>query len=851
MANVASSKTDPSGHRIPLVGGWQLWPWVCLRGAGFPATCVLPLAVADLDRHLADLATRRRAAEQLRRDALAACDAPAPDAGREELRALQKTRRKLRAGHLPDGAGLGPEAAAALDRLRRADEAHREAAARFAEHLAGERPRLGGALRDQARDGRFREALVWQNRRALRGGVDALLRQPPGAGNSQTRQNEELVARYLQRYAVKNDSVSFFGPIGWGTLAAEGPALEVRPGPALVGERSVYFEHWAIAALADELARRPALRPWLRPRRQPTVRVENTTLYLPDGRSVRLSAELAWLMAACDGERTARELAQAMLAEPALRIGGEEEVYQLLERLERRRLAVRTLEIPTEDAHPENALRRRLEAIGAPTLRDPALAELDELVERRQAVAQAAGEARALERAMSDLEMSFERLTGRQATRRSGETYAGRSLVYEDCRRDVELTVGGPLLAELAPALALLLTSARWYTHTLAARCRKTLGDVFAALREETASTSPDFLRFWQRAAVHLGEVDGRPPAVVREVVADFTARWSEVLGVTASERRLERASEALGAAVAAAFAAPEPGWPTARFHSLDLLIAACDPEAVRRGDFYAVLGELHAGVNGHLVPMFLLRHPHPDEILAARRHELPESSVAPILSRERFHRSQSYSLEAEDFHLATGADTSWRSGGRVIPVGELVVEERDQRLLVRRRDGSFRCDLIAFIERSLIGAGLHELRFGSGARHAPRVSVDRLVLCRESWRFEPRELAFALLATADERFREGALWARTLGLPRFVFVKTPKEPKAFYVDFHSPIYVEVLARAARRAGGGISVTEMLPAHGELWLADARRRVYSSELRLVAVDPIPWSVPGSWQNGEA
>jgi hypothetical protein len=43
--------------------------------------------------------------------------------------------------------------------------------------------------------------------------------------------------------------------------------------------------------------------------------------------------------------------------------------------------------------------------------------------------------------------------------------------------------------------------------------------------------------------------------------------------------------------------------------------------------------------------------------------------------------------------------------------------------------------------------------------------------------------------------------WARAQGMPRYAFVKAPVEIKPFYVDFDSPIYVEILAKTVRRTG--------------------------------------------------
>jgi hypothetical protein len=78
--------------------------------------------------------------------------------------------------------------------------------------------------------------------------------------------------------------------------------------------------------------------------------------------------------------------------------------------------------------------------------------------------------------------------------------------------------------------------------------------------------------------------------------------------------------------------------------------------------------------------------------------------------------------------------------------------------------------------------------------------------------------------------------------MPRFVFVRTRAGTKPFFVDFDSPLSIDVLARAARRAAADadpqevVTVTEMLPAPDQMWLTDAEGRRYASELRFVALD---------------
>ena len=97
-----------------------------------------------------------------------------------------------------------------------------------------------------ARDPRFREAVAWQSREALRGAVDKLAagRESP----SRRRRRAEVVAGYWQRYRAKNDTIGFFGR-QWGRFVDEGDAIDVRAG-ALDAQRVVHLETWAAEAVA-------------------------------------------------------------------------------------------------------------------------------------------------------------------------------------------------------------------------------------------------------------------------------------------------------------------------------------------------------------------------------------------------------------------------------------------------------------------------------------------------------------------------------------------------------------------------------------------------------------------------
>jgi Lantibiotic dehydratase, N terminus len=787
-------------HLVPLHGDWSVWRWIRLRGAGFPVALVdelaLPDATAAIDRD---------------RDGGAAASAPRSAPGERD----------------------------ASDERNTADARWREIAAAF----EADRRRAASALRRIAASPRFLEALTWQNRHALQAGLARLATAPVEAVDRDTRKRELAVASYLQRYCVKNDTISFFGPVGWGTLREDATGATLVPGRTLLARRTVYYEHWCLHAIAEHIAEDAQLLPWLAPRRAPTLRIEGTTLHAPVERQTEVNPVIARLLAACDGETLARAIAHALVADPQLGVRDEDEVYALLAALVEKDLILWTLELPPEALDPERYLRRVLDGVGDPAVRARAIGTLDAIAAARARVAQAAGDPVALDAALDAFEQTFRAMTGVAPTRKPGETYGGRTLLYEDCRRDVSFTVGTDVLARIAPPLGLLLTSARWYTHAIAARYREALRRIYDSLQRGAASPTIDFRRFWDQARSLF---PGRgAPSIVADVTADLHARWRDVLGIDGAGdpafRRCDRTYRELADDVARRFRAPGPGWPLARYQSPDLLFAARDVDALSRGEHLVVVGEIHTGMSSVLVPVFVREFPDADALVRAREADLPAPGIAPVWSHER-SRADMFSLARHDLSLENGRARSARPRGQVIAESALVVDERDGELEVRTRDGARRFDLIAFLEHHLIAeshAGFSVVASGS---HAPRITVDGVVFSRETWQLAPDDLAFARLASPLERFVAARRWACGLGLPRRVFVKVPEETKPVFVDLHSSVLVDNLARIARKASR-VAISEMLPDVDQTWLVDREGHTYTSELRIVAVDALTYQRP--------
>src|SRR5262245_57880214 len=131
--------------RVELGGGWRWWPHAIVRGAGFPADRVDRLGAPELA---------------------------------ERAEAL-----------------LGSSD----------DDKWHDFRARYSAAAV----RADGELQEVAAAADFRLAVAWQNHRLIDGALTPFLSREPEARNRSAKQRsrEQLVASYLQRYCVKNDSI--------------------------------------------------------------------------------------------------------------------------------------------------------------------------------------------------------------------------------------------------------------------------------------------------------------------------------------------------------------------------------------------------------------------------------------------------------------------------------------------------------------------------------------------------------------------------------------------------------------------------------------------------------------------
>ncbi|MGB3442380.1 MAG: lantibiotic dehydratase [Actinophytocola sp.] len=737
------------------------------------------------------------------------------------------------AGFPADGLSAlsAPTAAASADALLRGEENTFDAD--FAAAVAANAARV----LEIAADPLVREAITWQNTNVLYA-LDGLVAAGADAPrNVRRRDRERAVVKYWQRYCGKNETVGFFGPSCWVTIDDRlAAAADITEGPGLTRRRWVVLEAWVVQAYADAISADPAVRRWWPPLLAPQLTLDGRQVHRPGRPPLTLAPAEAALLAACDGKQPAA----AVIADPAVGLRREDDGYPILANLVERELVTWDAGLPNTSA-AEAVLRRRIAAIGDDEPRATASAGLDRLSAARDAVAAAAGDAGALRIALSTLDEVFTDLTGVSPRRRSGQTYAGRTLCYEDTARDLDVTFGRPLLDAIAGPLDLLLRAARWLAGELAAAYHVALRELYTELRADAGDGPVRLSDLWFLAqGLFWGPAGDRPVDVVAE---EFAGRWADLFDLARADGPVETTTEALAAKVDAAFPASVPTWTAARLHSPDLQVCAAGPEALARGEFLVVLGEMHTAWASFDCDVFTPAHPDIERLRAALAEDLGTRRVRPMFPSDWPRRT---SRVAESLTGPTDVRLAFaRAPGagleRVLATTALELSEVDGELVVVEPTGLARPVVEVFSQLIAIHA-VDAFKLTSPSQHTPRITVDRLVVSRETWRATAGATGLATVIGERERYLAVRRWRAALGLPDAVFVKLSTETKPCYLDLTSPQYAVLLCAMLRTAvladGEDVTVvvSELLPGPDEAWVPDAEGNRYVSELRMHIVD---------------
>ncbi len=828
---------------------WECWEWVGLRGSGFPVALVerfqAPRIIAAIDQ-LLELESRTGTEDEKAIQILLALRTKSQI---QHVRSsLTRTLKRMNARkpiHTID-----PEL----------DEPYRHVIAAYnSRHELIERVKreIGHLLTDYranmmvqckslSQDERIREVLIWQNRR-LACQLSQMLERNQ-ITERQARRLRILLFSLLQRLCMKNDTISFFGPVGWAHLTTDAQALTMDVENEPLALRKVYFETWAIDTVGQVLAREQDLQIWACPRRQPFLLVEKQQLILPFASPVPLSALDAAVLSACDGSKNAKTIAEHLVQQRKNGIDSEDQVYAALRKLVKARRIHWTFDVATEEIYPECDLQRQFLAIHNDEARRRALQPLERLIHAKEGIEASRNRAGELDQAVSLLEMTFEEVTGIPATRNPGETYGARMLVYEDCLRNGKVQLGKAFLQDAIRPLEIILTGSRWLLMEIETYYFRLFQNAYKELTRRTQNRFLNFAEFWLWINPFFFQDFTQ---LEQTVIHEFQQRWLDVLQPSLTERHQTYRSHEIAVRVRQAFipTTTHQRIQRVRYHSPDVLIAAASEQAIQQGEYLLVLGEMHTGINALDTPVFLAQHPQPEQLHAALDRDYPHPRIVPVMSKnfEATVRAHYALCRPQDYRLILSGDAVVRTDHQ-LPLSSLLVEMTDTGLSVCDRAHRLRFD-IADVFAELIGlVASRYFRMFPETSHTPRITIDQLVAYRESWRFQITDIPCRNLTDPVEEMTTLRRWQKAQDLPDAMFVRFPTEKKPIFIDFTSPVALEVLlkhiqgirdqAQTDPEAGQSIVFSEMLPLPEQCWLVDAQGNHYTSELRFVITERV-------------
>ena len=736
---------------------WTLLPTLVVRTAGFPWQLVDGLAYPRTAAALDTLDAIESEAARLR-------------AGLGPVRLTRGQAARLRTGRALDTGGPLPAGwlaewnAQAANRLVAGGE--------LASALDADRSTVDAFMGTVLADPRFRDAVVCSSPGVHRD----LSRGPVGSGRLRRQ-----IASYVQRFAAKCETMSFFGPVNYGRVGSGATKVD-WPGYAVCLQRRAYVSAWLFQSILTVLCGQPEVAALVVPRRK--------LLRRPPGPNA--GAAVRRLVAGADGTRTVGEIAgAAQLPVPAAAAALVAAVHG--------GYLTHDLEPPASVVDPLRWLAGRI-AIVAPDAAPP-LRDAVALLDRYPA-------------AYPDEKVDLQRRLGQLGAdgptrRRGGRFYHDRLPVHEAAAGALTVDVGGDLARDLTERVAPVL-------------------DLLAADAEQTRRLTN------HAVAVRLGT--GRFPLVVAmRACADVPVVPADLLAGAVRAVLREVPPDTVDVDLAGRLPVPPPP-ELPVLCSVDVMVATADLTDYASGRTPLVLSDVHDAPL--LTPWALQFHADAPALLAERdaaiRTALGRVRAISVVAR-RTTGLPSWELPGLVLELGPASGDA-----PAVALDDLYVDSDGERAVL----GSTRYGAPLVWHNGELDTGFHtafalprvrrpSLVDGTGA---PRLRWGSVVLSRRRWRVERADLDRGRRpgTDADRLATAHRLW-RARGWPRRCFAKSPNERKPVYVDATSPALLDGWYRLATDAPW-LDLTELLPGPDGQWLRDGALR-FAAELRCVYLRP--------------
>lgn len=730
--------------------------------------------------------------------------------------------------------------------------AQREFERLFAAEFAGVRETLASIVHDST----FQEALLLSNPNMYAVALPSYFHHYTVQKRpAKIRHLERRFYSYLQRFCMKNDTTSFFGPIDYGWIDPDASSsLLIQQEPQMpVAKRWTRMSYWSVQALAQCIARDECVQPYLIPRLQDgcTLLPDNTLFIAVKNQRLSLSQEFVALLRRIDGrQRLVDIFAHA-----------DAETQAHFDTLRRKKLILLDLTIPTAVFDPLQWLSTQVEDLPATCqTRLYWLEQLASFREKIQAFAQCTLQEK--HEVLQQLEESFSRVTQQAARRGDGETYADRALIYDEARGAITRCVlGVPLYHDLLTRLQPIMHLAATFSLLVQQAAFKRARALFLA--SENDQPIP-YLAFIHQIDTHIRLEDCMQDADVQELLYRL---------------RVLAQQHSQGGYISLSRADIQPylgTLPAGMMVSPDLFLASPSVEALNAGTYQIVIGEIHYGAqvwchflafSDQLQDFEYFFREHAKTALSNEKRlygtvvhrrqqgktfplEFPGLSVEvlgrSVKSREQVVSAADLDVQLADKHFVlrvrtTGQElelypgdprsvSNWLFGVPPVIMPEILLAQAPLADDQENAQPEPLADLLRSDEPIVLGNLFPEVAIS----YTPRIEIDGVVVQRARWScssaaFQPslgqKTESTLFLRMNDYRLR--------YGLPVRCFARVPSERKPFFIDFATLWSLELLA-SLLQMNEQIEFTECLPEIDRWWLKKGEG-THSCEWRMTFV----------------
>jgi len=660
---------------------------------------------------------------------------------------------------------------------------------------------------------------------------ERLARQTADSGvlpprNKSSRAHERHLLLYLQRVAAKNDSLSAFGPEGWGTVAGASGSLALAPEPGIAA-REIFLERWTAHGVAAALNADPEIRIELSPRLNPNGLIAgNRFVFTDTEEAIELDDDALQALPRIDSKT------------PAHSTGLD---VAILERLAEQKIIRWEIEVPALEPHAFDVVLADVQAWRDTPVRSRWLELLEPIAALPGKFAGTDDTAARIQ----IIDEADERLQRLGALPKSGTRflYSAANPIGDECFRECNFTIGEDLVGEVAhdaaPWIDLWRDSYAFVASRVAAGLR---GILEKAPTKNGAIPFPAFLRVCEQLGMPLTgpAMVGLAHMAFQEVKAAFRQQLAarpdaEEWQLTADDCHFVRKNFQY------------PKFDEYTYPSADMQISAKSVEAVARGEYEWVLAELHP-------PVALLHHGFywgcPDKEALGRavesttngRPTLHFGFFAIDFTATTVVRVFDAIPDRMNFVAAQRGNPLWR----MVPPAEIEVfaDEANGDVGLRRRGSG---EYLGSLARGWwMALGFHPFLFGR-APHMPRLRCGKVIVQRQSWTVSLEEMPAGNytgvsrnLVAAIERLRAAKGW------PRYIYIRPSetalrrsgaegrdKDTKPVFIDLESYLFLEIFHGWLTKAGE-LEVIEMLPDPEHLlWQEKDGRRTFELRTQIV------------------